>query len=222
MLLTKGSIVAGSSKIWAGLNSVTELAKRSDVPAAYVHPSTKVCTGGDAGTLNGKTASQIISEAASSSKVITLYDTTLDASGWTSSITTVRVYAYKFSSSDIYKYISFGVYVKAIIHYRTTSDYSSDRHQFTISLAQSGDHADWNTEIPILSQYPKLPNADNTSSAEFNFYGPLTRYDNGYCIDTSSKTFAQIAISGYTSSGLASGANLSGSSVYVKIQAIRA
>ena len=53
--------MAGSSKIWAGLNSVTELAKKSDVPAAYVHPSTKVCTGGDAGTLNGKTADQIVS-----------------------------------------------------------------------------------------------------------------------------------------------------------------
>lgn len=238
--LTKGSIVAGSSKIWAGLNSVTELAKKTDVPAPYVHPSSKVCAGGDAGTLNGKTASQIISEATSSSRIVTLYDDTIDVSSWTSWDTDVRTYIYKFSSEDVLKYISFRVYVKATIHYRTASSYGN-KYGFTISLVRYGDSTSGHdTARNILTQRAELPNADNTSSAERTICGPLhvfAYHDNGYhgtgeyCMSAISEhtearggEFYQVAIAGYTSglNGLVDGANLSGSSVYVKMQAIRA
>ena len=81
-MLTKGAIVCANNRVFAGCNSVRQLANLADIPAKYVHPatkqcnysythpSTKVCTGGDAGTLNGKTAAQIISEAASSSSEV--------------------------------------------------------------------------------------------------------------------------------------------------------
>ena len=80
--LTKGTIVCANNRVFAGCNSVRQLANLADIPAKYVHPatkqcnysythpSTKVCTGGDAGTLNGKTAAQIISQAASSSSEV--------------------------------------------------------------------------------------------------------------------------------------------------------
>ena len=48
-----------------GSNGLCQLARLNQVPSAYVHPTTKQCSGGDAETLNGKTAIQIISESAS-------------------------------------------------------------------------------------------------------------------------------------------------------------
>ena len=109
VVLNKGSIVAGSSKIWAGLNAVTELAKKTDVPAAYVHPSTKVCIGGDAGTLNGKTAAQIVGEA-STSKGSLLYTGTIRMS---SNSDTVPI-PISLSLVDPYSVLTFDVTVNGI------------------------------------------------------------------------------------------------------------
>ena len=101
--------MAGSSKIWAGLSSVTELAKKSDVPAAYVHPSSKICTGGDAGTLNGKTAAQIVGEA-STSKGSLLYTGTIRLS---SKSDTVPI-PISLSLVDPYSVLTFDVTVNGI------------------------------------------------------------------------------------------------------------
>ena len=43
-ILSFGKLLASPNHIWAGLNSVTELAKITDVPAAYVHPTSQQCT----------------------------------------------------------------------------------------------------------------------------------------------------------------------------------
>lgn len=42
-VLNKAGIICSNTKIFAGCNSVVELAKKSDIPAKYVHPSTKQC-----------------------------------------------------------------------------------------------------------------------------------------------------------------------------------
>lgn len=52
-MITPNHVYAGSNKI-----DLTQ-----DTNTVYTHPSSKVCAGGDAGTLNGKTAAQIVSEA---------------------------------------------------------------------------------------------------------------------------------------------------------------
>ena len=223
MVLTKGSIVCANNRVFAGCDSVRQPANLNDIPSQYVHPSSKVCVGGDASTLNGKTAEQILSEASEASSVVVLYDSTIDASSWTSSITTVRTYAYQLSSSDLYKYIAFGVHISATIHYRTSSSYSSDDHEFTISLAKNGTYANWSSEHVILKQYPTLANADNTSSGEFNFYGNFSMLNSAYLISYGDNTnMTQVAICGYTSNGIANGANLNGSTVHVQVKAVKA
>ena len=41
--LNKGCLVCSNSKVFAGTNGVVELAKSTDVPAPYIHPTTKQC-----------------------------------------------------------------------------------------------------------------------------------------------------------------------------------
>lgn len=41
--LNKGGIICANTKLFAGLNAVTEIAKKSDIPAKYIHPSSKQC-----------------------------------------------------------------------------------------------------------------------------------------------------------------------------------
>ena len=43
LFLTKGSLLCTNTKVFAGLDAVTELARADSVPAAYTHPSTKQC-----------------------------------------------------------------------------------------------------------------------------------------------------------------------------------
>lgn len=43
LILSKGEIVCGNSRVFAGCNGVCQLANLADIPAAYIHPNTKQC-----------------------------------------------------------------------------------------------------------------------------------------------------------------------------------
>lgn len=58
-------IQIANSKVYCKLGNGTVRDLTLDTNTVYTHPTTKQCSGGDAGTLNGKTAAQIINESSS-------------------------------------------------------------------------------------------------------------------------------------------------------------
>ena len=85
--MNSGQLLVNGNDFYVGngSNEKVQLARLSQVPSAYIHPSTKQCnysythpttkqcSGGDASTLNGMSVSQIISQSSSGSRYIHIY-----------------------------------------------------------------------------------------------------------------------------------------------------
>lgn len=154
----------------SGSNVPCQLALKSDIPSvtpyvhpstkqcnyAYTHPTTKQCTGGDAGTLNGKNASQIISEASAASPIKCIVNFSK-----TYSITDSSNYEDKIISGDgaLAKIFNAGaglLYTKMSI-----VSYSNGSFSGTVSYNLESDKASPNTgDTYVISSYFGLSTAN--------------------------------------------------------------
>lgn len=78
--LTKGKLVLGNSRVFAGCGSgVRRIANLDDIPAQYTHPVEKQCTGGNCATVNGytiiaQTNDPGVGSALTTGKIVLVYE----------------------------------------------------------------------------------------------------------------------------------------------------
>ena len=176
--LTTGLISVANNKVYCKLGNGTVRDLTLDTNTVYTHPTTKQCSGGDAGTLNGKTAAQIINEASSgNNEWITIDQRTIDMSSWlydnVSSHTEVIISSFK-SLFEQYSNIWIGADVvlrsKSIdLNHSANLDFKMLLHSITLT----SDDAQWHELQTHLDIVPLITTtvSDNATIWGFQYEG---------------------------------------------------